>query len=149
VLLSIQAIVVIYQHTMAFTHKYLMQVIGVADVVDAIIERDIRSNRNDVHAEMSDVFGEADASLMQLASEYYDEFRGGPGVLMNWKDAQGFSEDFFDIALGVTMGLAQLLYAVEDKETFLTVVGERHAGVAYSRMVAVGYMRYAIAYARS
>jgi hypothetical protein len=134
---------------MAFAHKYLMQVIGVVDVVDAIIERDIRSNRNDVHAEMSDVFGEADASLMQLASEYYDEFHGGPGVIMNWKGAQGYSDDLFEIACGVTMGLAQLLYSARDKETFLTEVRKRHAGVAFSRMVAVGYLRYVIADARS
>ena len=134
---------------MASAHKYLMEVIGVPDLVDAIVERDIRSNRNDVHAEFSGVFGQADASLMQLASEYYDEFRGGPGVIMNWKGARGYSEDLFDVACQVTMGLAELLYSAWDKDTFLTEVRKRHAGVAFSRMVAVGYMRYVIEDARS
>lgn len=134
---------------MASAHSYLMQVIGVSDIVDAIVERDIRSNRNDVHVEFSGLFVETDALLMQLASEYYDEFHGTLGVICNWKGARGYSEDLFEIACGVTMGLVELLYSARDKETFLTEVRERHAGVAFSRMVAVGYLRYVIDDARA
>jgi hypothetical protein len=126
-----------------------MQVIGVSDVVDAIVERDIRSNRCDMHVELNGMFGEADASLMQLASEYYDEFHGALGVISNWKGARGYSEDLFDTACGVTYGLVELMYSARDKEAFLTEVRERHAGVAFSRMVAVGYMRFVLDDARA
>jgi len=134
---------------MASAHSYLMQVIGVSDVVDAIVERDIRSNRCDMHVELNGMFGEADASLMQLASEYYDEFHGALGVISNWKGARGYSEDLFDTACGVTYGLVELMYSARDKEAFLTEVRERHAGVAFSRMVAVGYMRFVLDDARA
>lgn len=134
---------------MASAHSYLMQVIGVSDVVDAIVERDIRSNRCDMHVELNGMFGEADASLMQLASEYYDEFHGASGVISNWKNVPVNSEELFDTACGVTYGLVELMYSARDKEAFLTEVRERHAGVAFSRMVAVGYMRFVLDDARA
>ena len=147
--MSNQAFWVFYQHTMASAHSYLMQVIGVSDVVDAIVERDIRSNRCDMHVELNGMFGEADASLMQLASEYYDEFHGASGVISNWKNVPVNSEDLFDTACGVTYGLVELMYSARDKEAFLTEVRERHAGVAFSQMVAVGYMRFVLDDARA
>lgn len=138
-----------YQHTMASAHSYLMQVIGVSDVVDAIVERDVRSNRNDVHAEMGGMFGEADASLMQLASEYYDEFHGAPGVISNWRNVPVNLHELLDTSFEVTYGLVELMYSARDKEAFLTEVRERHAGVAFSRMVAIGYMRFVLDDARA
>lgn len=134
---------------MASAHSILMQVVGVSDVVDAIVDIDIRSNRCDVHTEMSGLFDEADASLMQLANEYYDEFHGASGVIGNWKDAPVNSNEMFAMACEVTWSLAGLVYSVQNKEEFLAVVKERHAGVAFSRMVAIGYMTYVLEDARA
>jgi len=135
--------------TMASAHSILMQVVGVSDVVDAIVDIDIRSNRYDVHTEMSGQFDEADVSLMQLASEYYDEFHGASGVIANWKDAPVNLEEMFAMACEVTWSLAELVHSVQNKEEFLAVVKERHAGVAFSRMVAIGYMTYVLEDARA
>lgn len=134
---------------MASAHSYLLQVIGVSDIVDAIVERDIRSNRCDVHAELNGMFGEADSSLMQLASEYYDEFHGTSGVICNWKNVPVNLEDLVETAWEVTYGLVELMYSARDKEAFLTEVRERHAGVAFSRMVATGYMQFVLDDARA
>jgi hypothetical protein len=98
---------------------------------------------------MSGQFDEADVSLMQLASEYYDEFHGASGVIANWKDAPVNLEEMFAMACEVTWSLAELVHSVQNKEEFLAVVKERHAGVAFSRMVAIGYMRFVIEDARA
>jgi hypothetical protein len=134
---------------MASAHSILMQMVGVSDVVDAIVKIDIRSNRCDVHSEMDGLFHQADASLMQLASEYYDTFHGASGVIANWKDAPVNLEEMFAMACAVTWSLAKLVHSVQNKEEFLAVVKERHAGVAFSRMVAIGYMRFVIEDARA
>lgn len=133
---------------MASAHSVLMQAIGVVDIVDTIVESDIRSNRNDVHTEMIGASNEADALVMQLANEYYDEFHGASGVICNWKNVPVNLEEMFVMACEVTWSLSELVHSVQNKEEFLAVVKERHAGVAFSRMVAIGYMSYVLEDAR-
>lgn len=133
---------------MASAHSLLMQAIGVVDIVDTIVEIDIRSNRSDVEVEWRGVLSEKDASLCQVATEFYEEFHDKSGVIGNWKGSRVFSEDLVDAAFEVTWSLAESVYSVQNKEEFLAVVKERHAGVAFSRMVATGYMSYVLEDAR-
>lgn len=133
---------------MASAHSVLMQAIGVADIVDTIVEIDIRSNYGDMQTEWRSVLSDKDASLIQLATEYYEEFHNKSGVIGNWKGARVFPADLRAAAFEVTWSLAELVHSVQNKEEFLAVVKERHAGVAFSRMVATGYMSYVLEDAR-
>lgn len=127
---------------MASSYAILLDLLGVPDVVDRIIDMEAKSRHNDVLCELQRVNEEANKTLLQVASDLYDELGDGRSFYtMLWQEALKSDYFIWEHVSDHTYKLLSLPRLSTDKATFLSQVMTLYSS-PLSRKWAIKFMRY-------
>lgn len=130
---------------MSGAESVLMGYLGVFDVVDYILRKNVEAGRRSVIENLSQKFANEDVVLQTTAEEFYDMFHTGSCIMIP-KGNQNHNEDIHSLAFDIKWAIINAIRQSESKLSFLEEVTKSCGSDVFCTGIVTSFMRSAIDY---
>lgn len=130
---------------MSGVQSVLMSFLGVFDVVDTILKKNVEADRRNVIQSLSQKFANEDIVFQKTAEEFYDIFHNGSCIMMA-KGNQNHNEEVHNLAFDIKYAVIQAVLHSESKLLFLEDVTKSYSSAVFYNGTVTNFMRSAIDY---
>ena len=135
---------VFHYYTMSGAESVLMGFLGVSDVVDYILRKNVESDRRNIVNSLSEKFVNNNDVLQTTAEEFYDMFHSGSYIMIS-KGNEKHNEEVHGLAFDLKWAVIDALKQSESKVSFLEEVTNSNSAV-FDKDTVISFMRKAIEY---
>lgn len=130
---------------MSGAESVLMGYLGVFDVVDYILRKNVEAGRRSVIESLSQKFANEDVVLQTTAEEFYDMAHSSPCIMIP-KGNQKHSMEIHCLAFDMKDAVINAVLHSESKQSFLEEVKKSYSSAVFSCATVTSFMRIAIDY---
>lgn len=130
---------------MSGAESVLMGRLGVFDLVDCILRKNVEACHRSVIQSMSQSFASKEVVLQSTAEEFYDIFHTSSCVMIP-KGNPNHNDDVHSLAFFMKLEVIDVVRQSESKQAFLEEVTKSYSSVGFANGVITSFMRSAIDY---
>jgi hypothetical protein len=132
---------------MSGAESMLMRYLGVFDVVDYILRKNVEADKRNVIQSLSQKFANEDVVLQTTAEEFYDMFHNGTCIMIP-RGNHNHNKDVHSLAFDIKFDVINVVLQSESKLLFLEKVMKSYGSAVFSNVTITNFMRSAIDYSQ-